>query len=121
MDYTLKDIFTKETCADWTTFWYHLSNFLDDFKRNPSPSILQEYPENIDNKIDVFIAATAEQLAINYGLEIPKWVYNKRYFLKEPFFPSGLNGDYRFFALIESPLAFSARQIFVTKNVLDRA
>ena len=120
MSYTLNDVFTKETCGDWKAFWYVLSNFLDDFKRNPDPDILKYPPYSIEEKIDVFIAATVEQLSIIYGLEIPKWVYRKHYFLKEPFFPSGLKGDYRFFALRESPLAFSARQIFVTKNVLDR-
>ena len=120
MDCTLADIFHKDSCADWKAFWYTLSNFLDDFKRNPSQGILNSPPGSINKKIDCFIAAVVEQLAINYKLEIPNWVYHKQYFLDEPFFPSGLKGDYRFFALKESPLAFSARQIFVTTNVLDR-
>ena len=116
----LDSIFTKENCGDWKAFWYTLSNFLDDFKRDPNPNVLQVPPPHIEEKIDCFIAATVEQLAITNELEIPKWVYHKRYFLKEPFFPSGLKGDYRFFALRDSPLAFSARHIFVTGNVLDR-
>ena len=117
---TLKDIFKKETCSDWKAFWHTLSNFLDDFKQNPNSDILKHPPYSIDEKTDAFVAATVEQLAIMHNLQIPKWVYHKRYFLKEPFFPSGLKGDYRFFALKESPLAFSARQIFITKNALDR-
>ena len=120
LNYTLKEIFTSERCPDWRTFWYVLSNFLDDFKRSPSYDRLSKEPAPIEAKIDSFLAATAEQLAKNYKLQIPIWVYKKRFVLADPFFPSNLKGDYRFFALRESPLAFSARNIFVTRNVLDR-
>ncbi|MCL2361782.1 MAG: hypothetical protein FWC73_08230 [Defluviitaleaceae bacterium] len=120
MSYTLKEVFTPESCPDWRTFWYVLSNFLDDFKRSSSCDRLTDEPNPIEEKINSFLAATAEQLAKNYQLQIPLWVYRKIYALKEPFFPSKLKGDYRFFALKESPLAFSARNIFVTSNVLDR-
>ena len=120
MAYTLKDIFNNKNCGDWSAFWHTLSNFLDSFKQKPEADILAHPPELIEERIDAFIAATTEQLAKNYGFDIPYWVFHKRYFLQEPFFPSGLKGDYRFFALRESPLAFSARQIFVTRNVLDR-
>jgi len=120
MGYTLKEAFTSTSCPNWKTFWYVLSNFLDDMKRTPSYSRLKDEPTQIEEKIDSFLAATAEQLAKTHNLPIPIWVYKKRFVLAEPFFPSGLKGDYRFFALKESPLAYSARNIFVTSNVLDR-
>ena len=120
MNYSLKDIFTAERCPDWTTFWYVLSNFLDDFKNNPQHSRLADEPGNIEAKINSFLAAATEQLSKNYALPIPTWVYKRQFVLAEPFFPSGLKGDYRFFALRESPLAFKARNIFVTENVLER-
>ena len=118
--YSMHDIFTKETCPDWETFWYVLSNFLDDFKRNPQYNRLAEAPEFLDEKTNAFLAATAEQLAIKHSLDIPEWTYKKMYHLDEPFFPSGLKGEYMIFVLRESPLAFRARNIFVSANVLDR-
>jgi len=120
MNYTLSDTFTKESCTNWKIFWHILSNFLDDMKRNPAHDRLVDEPAPIEVKIDAFLAATAEQLAKTYKLPIPRWVFKKRFVLQDPFFPSNLKGDYRFFALKESPLAFSARNIFVTANVLDR-
>ena len=120
MNYTLETHFNKKNCPDWKAFWQHLSNFLDEFNAQPNTQILSTPPPDIDEKINCFLAATVEQLAITHGFNIPRWVYDKKYFLKEPFFPSGLKGDYRFFALRESPLAFRARQVFVTKNVLER-
>ena len=120
MNYTLKEIFTKERCPDWKTFWYVLSNFLDSINTDANYDRLNDEPSRIEDKIDSFLAATTEQLAKIYNLPIPVWVYKKRYVLEDPFFPSNLKGDYRFFALKESPLAFRARNIFVTANVLDR-
>ena len=118
--YSMHDIFTRETCPDWETFWYVLCNFLDDFKRNPQYERLAKQPEFIEEKTNAFLAAAAEQLAINNALDIPQWTYNKKYRLKEPFFPSGLKGEYMIFALRESPLAFKAKNIFVSANILDR-
>jgi len=110
----------KKNCPSWETFWYVLSNFLDDFKRSPSQKRLEEEPEYINDRTSAFIAAVTEQLAIDYGLCTPDWPYKKKYHLTEPFFPSGLKGDYMIFTLRESPLAFKARNIFVSANVLSR-
>ena len=118
--YSIRDIFTKGACPDWETFWYALCNFIDDFKRSPKYGRLAEPPEFIEEKTNAFIAAAVEQLAINHNLPVPQWTFKKMYHLKEPFFPSGLKGEYMIFTLRESPLAFKARNIFVSANILDR-
>ena len=120
MKYTLSDIFNKKSCKNWGSFWLVLSNFLDCFKREPNQFDFSLPCEHITPEIDAFIAATIEQLMLEANLPVPSWVYDKKYILENPFFPSGLKGDYRFIAIKESPLSFSVRQIFVTKNVLDR-
>ena len=120
MSYTMREYFDSELCQDWNIFWYALGNFLDDFKRNPLEEKISEPPEFISLEINAFLAGVAEQLSHQYQLTVPLWVYRKEYRLKEPFFPSGLKGDYRIFVLKESPVAFKARNIFVDSDVLSR-
>ena len=120
MNFSISDIFTDENIRDWETFWLYLGNFIDAFRRSPSYETLASEPELTDKKIGAFTAAAAEQLAYTHGVQIPDWVFLRRYYLDEPFFAGGFKGEYNIFLLRESPLPFKARNIFVSANVLDR-
>ena len=61
-----------------------------------------------------------EELCYRYGIDVPEWVNDEDYFLSEPYFVGGLE-SIKPFLLIESPLSFRIRNIFVSSNVLERA
>ena len=121
MNNSIHDIFSdKIGLKTWGDFWFLLCGFLDDFKRNPIYSRLEKEPDLNDPHMGSFLAASAEMLAYEYSLPIPDWVFLKKYYLNEPFFPGKFKGDYNIFLLRESPLEFRSRNIFVSSNVLSR-
>ena len=56
---------------------------------------------------------------MRFGLTVPPWVDEPHRFLSKPFLAGGLE-DLKAILLVESPLAFRRRQIFVSANALSR-
>ncbi len=105
-------------------FRYALAEFLDKFYSSSNSERVKmvsknPFPEFKDKRIQAYIAATVEELCYRYNLEIPEWVNDKKYFLKEPFFLTEIE-SIKPFLLVESPLSFKRRNIFVSSNVLVR-
>ncbi len=103
---------------------YLLANFLDEFysaDMRKKTRMIAHFPFSRvrDNKYKAYIAAAVEELSLKNNLEIPAWVFEKKYFLKEPFFVGGLE-SLKAFLIVESPLPFRRRNIFVSENVLHR-
>ena len=99
--------------------WNEIIRFIDDFRLNPLPEKLKynKYQDKIEG---TFYAGVVEMLAKEQGLKIPSWVYNKKYYLSEPVFMGGFKGEYRILIMIETPLIFKIRNIFIGKNTFDR-
>jgi hypothetical protein len=76
-------------------------------------------PREITPIHDAYLAAVAEHLARKYELAIPPWVESPQRFLEKPFFAGGLE-SLKAILLVESPIAFRRRQIFVSANALSR-
>lgn len=68
---------------------------------------------------DAYLAATAKHLAMTHGLLIPGWVTAPDCQLRRPWFASPLLA-LRTTLLLESPVAFRARNLFVSENALSR-
>jgi hypothetical protein len=99
-----------------------LREFLDTFYVGDSSirtAAIAVAPLEIDPLHDVYLAAVAEHLARKYELAIPPWVDSPQRFLEKPFFAGGLE-SLKAILLVESPLAFRRRQIFVSANALSR-
>lgn len=101
-----------------------LREFLDEFYMEQDPvrraEMLLVEPEPGNNpKANAYLAAVAEHLSIANQLEPPGWVNGSTRFLKMPFFPCGLE-SLKATLLIESPIAFRRRLIFVDANPLYR-
>lgn len=83
---------------------------------------------NIDELTDIefefitIMVATIEFQCIVYKHKVPKWVQDKRYTLKDPyFFDKGMSDIQRLkLFLFESPIPFSNRNIFVHRSGLER-
>ncbi|MEN8155111.1 MAG: hypothetical protein ABFR75_13925 [Acidobacteriota bacterium] len=66
-----------------------------------------------------YIAGVVEELCRRDNLRIPEWVHDKKYFLKKPFFGGGIE-NLKSFLIVESPVGFRRRNIFVSENSIIR-
>ena len=71
------------------------------------------------DRVDAYLGAVGEHLARRNGLDIPRWTSDKKRFLKRPYFPAGLE-SLKATLIVESPIAFRRRMIFVDKDPLYR-
>jgi hypothetical protein len=103
---------------------YLLADFIDEFNRADmakKQQMVRRFPfkKIKDKKYAAYIAAAVEELCYRNSMDIPEWVFDKKYRLKEPFFVGGLE-SLKAFLIAESPVSFRRRNIFVSENVLKR-
>jgi hypothetical protein len=119
----------KQIAADTANggrFSYLLGDFLDAFYRAPLAEALAPEPELLQGAVpkgevwDAFLAATAEHLARRYHFRIPSWTNSPSRQLRHPYFPIEAP-QFRATLLLESPVEFRSRNLFVTANALSRA
>ena len=80
---------------------------------------LQSEPVTLNPVCDAYLAALAEHLALTDRLEIPAWTDRPHRFLDVPFFSGGLE-FLKATLLVESPLAFRRRLVFISADGLFR-
>lgn len=97
----------------------HLMEFVDDFRYHKNPDAIKEPFELGDERMDALLASTAQQLCSELGIPIPDWLWEVPA-CRDPWFVSGLD-SLRAIALVESPVYFRLRKIFVLENFLSRA
>jgi hypothetical protein len=107
-------------------FYLLLGDFLDEFYR-PAPElraeIIRKRPEDMGRPEYVpFLASTAHKLANDYGLEPPRWTFERRCYLPgtKPHFGCNARGNLRLLFMYKSPPEFKHRNLFVDENVLAR-
>jgi len=98
----------------------HLFDLVDEFRRTMDGRlVILPPPNSVDPRIAALSASTVRALCEEIGICAPRWA-TRRHFLSKPWFVSGMN-SLKASALIESPLAFRANNIFVQSNFLERA
>ncbi len=116
----------KLTHAKREMFGIFFATFLDYFYRAGLKQrflMVKEEPvkyENISIGKYAYIAGSVENLCRKYEVEFPKWVYKDKYFLKEPYFSLNAKGMLRVVLVIESPIEYRMRNVFVNDNTLTR-
>ena len=107
--------------TDGESSWpLHLFNFVDSFRRLPDESLIHMPPaDNLSNPLKCLFASTVEALCLNSNLNQPDWCHGIRR-LSDPWFVAGIE-SLKATALVESPVHFRKRNIFVLGNFLDRA
>lgn len=110
---------TKKRIAQDPQYWeIHFANFLDDFRRHHSLRAITQ-PLQLDNrKLDALLASTAEALCDEAGLEPPLWLSGVPE-CELPFFVGEIE-RLKAISIVESPLRFRIRKIFVLENFLNR-
>jgi len=100
----------------WKLYFY---DFVDDFRRHQDLQMIAEPFDLGDEKLDALLASTVEKLCDELKLEIPHWIRNIPS-TKEPYFVSGLE-NLKAISIVQSPLRFKMRNIFVSEIFLSRA
>jgi hypothetical protein len=83
------------------------------------PNSIRMEPAQIGPLEDAYLAALAEHLALGAKISAPDWTEQPQRFLREPFFAGGLE-SLKPILLVESPLAFRRRLIFISADGLSR-
>jgi hypothetical protein len=108
---------------------HFLGDFFDDFRlraksREEKMRMVQDESERLgwDRPPDIraYLAAVTETLCREAGLTPPNWTHKPDYFLKEPWFAGHLE-NLKVILLVESPIPFRRRNLFVSANALSRA
>ncbi|HEY0082109.1 MAG TPA: hypothetical protein VGB61_04910 [Pyrinomonadaceae bacterium] len=96
----------------------HLMDFVDDFRYYKDPRAVAEPFALSDQQMDALLASTAESLCDELGIEPPDWLVRVPD-SPEPYFVGGLE-NLKAISIVESPLRFRIRKIFVLENFLSR-
>jgi hypothetical protein len=114
---TLREL-KGQILADPKWWLIHFMDFVDDFRRHRDARAVSEPFELSDEKVDALLASMAESLCDEEDIEPPEWLARVPP-CREPYFVGGLE-NLKAFSLVESPLRFRMRQIFVLENFLSR-
>lgn len=110
---------TKELIeADKKNWSLYLMSFVDDFRYYKNIESIKEEILISDEKLDALIASTIEYLCDELKLDYPEWT-SKIPACIHPYFVSGIE-NLKAISLVESPLVFKIRKVFVLENFLDR-
>jgi len=104
--------------ADPENWFVPFMDFVDDFRRYKNLSAIENSFESDDERTDALLASTIEYLCDELKLENPDWTWDVppcRY----PYFVSGIE-NLKAITIVESPVFFRRRKIFVLENFLDR-
>ena len=102
----------------------NLNQFLDDFRheeRDRASLIADEPMLTGDSSFDARLAATAESLARESGIEVPDWVWRDARYVDEPVWAfQGHNPEARIYLRQTTPPEFASRNHYTGDNVLAR-
>jgi hypothetical protein len=93
-------------------------DFVDDLRRHPNVALLEEDFQLDHPRFDALLASSAEALCCELHLKAPSWIQDVPA-LKEPWFPLGIE-NLKAITIVESPVFFRRRKIFVLENFLRR-
>ncbi len=95
-----------------------LMDFVDDFRRRKDPTMIEQPFVADDVQIDATLAAVIEDLCDEMGMTIPTWPAQIPS-CRTPFFVAGIE-NLKATAIVESPVRFRMRKVFVLENFLKR-
>lgn len=114
---TIKETKAKMN-ADERWWKIHFYDFVDDFRFHKNLQAVSESFVYDNDKFDALLASTVESLCQEMDLQTPDWTKDVPA-CDEPFFVSGFE-NLKATAIVESPLNFRIRKIFVTSSFLQR-
>ncbi len=114
---TIQEI--KHTMRHTPEYWrIPFMEFVDDFRKSKDMRFIEDPFPLEHERFDALLASTIEYLCDELGLETPEWVWEIPS-CKDPWFVSGIE-SLKAITLVESPVYFRRRKIFVLENFLER-
>ena len=100
--------------------WWRIAlfDFVDNFRRHKNPTAIEEPFEINDDRMDAVLAGVIESLCDEMDMPIPAWLDNVPA-CREPYFVSGVE-NLKASAIVQSPVHFRIRKVFVMENFLHR-
>ncbi len=100
--------------------WWKIAffDFVDDFRQNRDLCQVAEPFDSSDDKTDALLASTVESLCDELNLNAPDWL-RQIPASQKPYFVAGIE-NLKATAIVESPLRFRIRKVFVLENFLER-
>ena len=103
--------------GSWPLWLFEL---VDDLRKRRDAELIVEPPApGLGVRMRALVASTVEPLCAELHLPVPEWCWETAA-LAEPWFVAGLE-DLKVMALVESPVWFRRRNVFVLGNFLSRA
>lgn len=97
----------------------HLFDFVDSFRKSAEVRLVSTPPVcGVSERMKGLMASTVETLCAEHAMPAPDWCLGVAA-LKEPWFVSGIQ-SLKAMALVQSPIHFRKRNIFVLGNFLKR-
>lgn len=110
---------TKKKFIDDPQWWkIALMDFVDDFRFHRDRAAVEEPFNTDDEKLDAVLAGVIETLCDEMKISIPKWLASVPS-CRQPYFLSGYE-SLKAIAIVESPVRFRLRKVFVLENFLFR-
>src|SRR5215210_4818358 len=104
----------EQITADQQNWPLYLMDFVDDFRYYKDLGAVAEPFAITGDKWEALLASTVEALCDELGLKAPEWL-SRVPACVDPFFVSGFE-NIKAFTIVESPLRFRIRKIFVLEN-----
>lgn len=108
----------QQMLSDWANWPVYLMSFVDDFRYYKDLQSISDSFKLDNERLDALLASTVEYLCDELGLTPPFWLESVPS-CQTPYFVSGVE-SLKSFTIVESPLRFRMRKIFVLENFLFR-
>ena len=95
-----------------------LMDFVDDFRYHKDPAAIADPFDLNDERKDAVLGSVIETLCDELDISIPSWL-GEVPACREPYFMSGME-SLKAISLVQTPVRFRLRKIFVLENVLYR-
>ncbi|MEO8041352.1 MAG: hypothetical protein ABI646_01965 [Acidobacteriota bacterium] len=114
---TLKRV-REQINSDPANWQVYLMDFVDEFRRTRDLDSIAEQFVQVGDEKDALLASTAEALCDELNLDAPDWLSLVPACV-DPYFVAGLE-NLKAISIVESPLRFRLRKVFVLDNFLSR-
>ncbi|MFH0908341.1 MAG: helix-turn-helix transcriptional regulator [bacterium] len=117
---SIEDISLRIHGEEFSSWKLHVFNFVDRFRATRDPDLIARPPmPELDPRLHALLAGVVETLCAEIDRSAPSWCAGIDT-LPEPWFVAGIE-NLKPAALVESPVRFRTRNIFVLGNFLERA